>query len=553
MLVEKTNIMIRRILLLITFYFFTTAAFAQASPQGPVGKPKLVVGLVVDQMRWDYLYHFQNRYGNNGFKRLLKEGFSCENTMIPYLPTYTAPGHTCIYTGSVPAIHGVIGNNWFDKEKNAIIYCTDDKSVLPVGGSWRSGLMSPKNMLTTTICDELRLSNNFKSKVFGISLKDRGGILPAGHSANAAYWYDDSTGNWMTSSFYMNNLPGYVVDFNSKKLSDKYLKQNWNTLYPISSYTLSTADDRAYEMRAETEDKPVFPHITEKALLKSNYKELRYSPYGNTMTFDFARTIIDAEKLGSQGVTDFLAMSLSSPDYVGHRFGPNSIEIEDTYLRLDKELGEFLNYLDTKIGKGQYLVFLSSDHGVGHATDFLAEHKMPGGMFKKREFEKILIQRADSLFSIKKVLKYMNNFQLYLDNAAIKASGKEKEVYDYVLNYCQQPEFVQNAFYLKDLYKTNIPEPIAEMAKSGYNVKRSGDIQIFLKPGWFEMWDHAATHGLSAPYDRHIPLLFFGWNIKPGKLYRETYMTDIAPTLAAMLQIQMPNGCVGKVITEVVK
>lgn len=545
--------MLRRSFLLFTFYFFAAAAFAQKPPQGSLGKPKLVVGIVVDQMRWDYLYHFENRYGNSGFKRLLKEGFSCENTMIPYLPTYTAPGHTSIYTGSIPAINGVIGNNWFDKEKNAIVYCTDDKSVLPVGGSWRSGQMSPKNMLTTTICDELRLSNNFKSKVFGISLKDRGGIFPAGHSANAAYWYDDSTGNWMTSSFYMNNLPKYVVDFNAKKISDKLLKQNWNTLYPIGSYTLSTGDDKGYEMKAVTEDKPVFPHMTEKALIKNNYKELRYSPYGNTMTFDFAKTIIDAEQLGSSGVTDFFAMSLSTPDYIGHRFGPNSIEVEDTYLRLDQELGEFLNYLDNKIGKGQYLVFLSSDHGVGHATDFLAENKIPAGMFPKREFEKILMQQVDSIFNIKKVVKYFNNYQLYLDNDAIKASGKEKEVYDFILNYCRAPASVQDAFYIKDMYKSNIPEPVATMMKNGFNAKRSGDIQMYLKPGYFETWDHAATHGLWVPYDRHIPLLFYGWNIKPGKLYREVYMTDIAPTLAAMLQIQMPNGSVGKVITELIK
>ena len=516
-------------------------------------KPKLVVGIVVDQMRWDYLYRFQKRYGISGFKRLLKEGFSCENTMIPYLPTYTAPGHTSIYTGSIPAIHGVIGNNWFEKGTNSITYCSDDKSVLPVGGSWRSGQMSPKNMLTTTICDELRLSNNFQSKVFGISLKDRGAIFPAGHSANAAYWFDDSTSNWMTSSFYMNNLPKYVADFNAKKNADKLLKQNWNTLYPISSYTLSTADDKAYEMKAATEDKPVFPHMTEKALIKNNYKELRYSPYGNTMTFDFAKTIIDAEQLGSRGVTDFFAMSLSSPDYIGHRFGPNSIEIEDTYLRLDKELGEFLNYLDNKFGKGQYLVFLSSDHGVGNATDFLAENKIPGAMFPKRVFEKALIQQLDSIFNIKKGVKYFNNYQLYLDNDAIKTSGKEKEVYDFILNYCRAPESVQDAFYINDMYKSNIPEPVATMMKNGFNTKRSGDIQMYLKPGYFETWDHAATHGLWVPYDRHIPLIFYGWNIKSGKSYRETYMTDITPTLAAMLQIQMPNGCVGKVITEVIK
>ena len=536
-------------------YFFIACCLLPIaySAKAQVSRPKLVVGLVIDQMRWDYLYRFQDRYGNTGFKRLLKEGFSCENTMIPYLPTYTAPGHTCIYTGSVPAIHGIIGNNWYVREKNDSIYCTDDKSVLPVGGSWSSGRMSPKNMLTTTICDELRLSNNFQSRTFGIALKDRGGIFPAGHSANAAYWFDDSTGNWMTSSFYMNSLPKYVNDFNDKQLPKKYLLQNWNTLYPIASYNLSTPDEEDYEMFAETESKGVFPHLTEKALIKNKFKELRYSPYGNTMTLDFAKTIIDAEQLGSRGVTDFFAMSFSSTDYIAHRFGPNSIEVEDTYLRLDKELGEFLDYLDNKIGKGGYLVFLTADHGAAHVPEFLAKNKIPGGEFSVKEFRRILIKQVDSVFQIKKVVKYLNNFQLYLDNDAIKASGKEKEVYDFILDYCRKPEFVQEAFYLKDMYKMNIPEPIAGMIKNGYNANRSGDLHIILKPAWFEIWDHAATHGLWSPYDSHIPLVFYGWNIKPGKTNRETYMTDIAPTIAAMLKIQMPNGCVGKVIGEVIK
>ena len=216
--------MLRRSFLLFTFYFFAAAAFAQTA------KPKLVVGLVIDQMRWDYLYRFNALYGEGGFKRMLKEGFSSENNFIPFVPTYTGVGHTGIYTGSVPALTGIVGNNWFDKTTGKAVYCTDDSTVSTIGNSGKAGKMSPANLWVTTITDELRLSNNFKSKVIGIALKDRGSILPAGHSANAAYWFDDSTGNWMTSSFYMKNLPDYVNEFNTKQLAKKYLQQNWNTL-----------------------------------------------------------------------------------------------------------------------------------------------------------------------------------------------------------------------------------------------------------------------------------------------------------------------------------
>lgn len=528
--------------------FLTVFSVKAQSP-----RPKLVVGIVVDQMRWDYLYHFQSRYGETGFKRLLKDGFSCEQTMIPYLPTYTAPGHTCIFTGSVPAIHGIVGNNWYRRGKGDTVYCSDDKTVSPVGGSFKSGMMSPLNLLATTIGDELRLSNNFQSKVFGVALKDRGSIFPAGRSANGAYWYDDSTGNWMTSSWYMDQLPDYVRDFNAKQLSRKYLQQNWNTLYPISSYVLSTADNMPYELHSKYETLPVFPHLSEKALLKQDYKEMRYVAAGNTLTVDFARTVIEGEDLGRRGVTDFFEMSFSSTDYIGHRYGVNSIELEDTYLRLDKELGDFLNWLDARFGKGQYLVFLSADHGAQNAPDFMNEHKIAAGVFDYQEFRTTLNSELDSIYKIKKAVTYFNNFQLYLDTAAINASPNAADVYNHVRKYCYRHDWVQEAFYLRDLNNVLLPNFMATMVKNGYNSSRSGDLQIICKPGWFESGDHASTHGVPLAYDRHIPLLFFGWNIKPGKLYREVYMTDIAPTICALLQIQMPNGNVGKVITELAK
>ncbi|HMC98797.1 MAG TPA: alkaline phosphatase family protein, partial [Ferruginibacter sp.] len=284
---------------------------------------------MIDQMRWDYLYRFNSLYGETGFKRLIKDGFSAENTFLPYVPTYTAVGHTCVYTGSVPAISGIVGNNWFDKTTGKNVYCTDDSTVSTVGSNSRAGKMSPDNLWVTTVTDELRLSNNFKSKVIGIALKDRGSILPAGHSANGAYWYD--AGKWITSSYYMNALPGWVDEFNAKDMAGAFMKQDWNTLLPINRYDQSTEDFKTYEYSIKGEKTVTFPHLLSAIPDSIKYESFRTTPFGNSFTFEFAKAAIQNENLGNNSVPDFLTVSISSTDYVGHAFGPNSIEIEDTY------------------------------------------------------------------------------------------------------------------------------------------------------------------------------------------------------------------------------
>ncbi|MCW3094125.1 MAG: nucleotide pyrophosphatase [Ferruginibacter sp.] len=517
------------------------------SPHHPM--PKLVVGIVIDQMRWDYLYRFSGLYGAEGFKRMLNQGFSCENTQIPYMPTYTAPGHTCVYTGSVPAIHGIVGNNWFDRTINANVYCTDDSTVTTVGSSSDAGKMSPQNMWTTTITDELRLSNNFKSKVIGIALKDRGAILPAGHSANAAYWYDN--GKWITSSYYMNQLPGWVNQVNAKDLPSVYMSKDWNTLLPIDKYDLSTADDKPYEGGIRGEKTVTFPHKTS-LINAEKYEAFKFTPYAATYTFEFAKKAIENEKLGAGTVTDFLAVSISSTDYIGHSFGPNSIEAEDAYLRLDKDIADFLQYLDATLGKGNYLTFLTADHGAAHVPAFLAEHKIPAGTVSDDAIRQELNQVIDEKFGVKNGVLSLQNYQVYLNTDEISRQQKDlAEVTKTVISRLKQKPFIVNAVETEALSGASLPDPQKKMFLNGYNPKRSGNIVFTFKPGYFDGAGKGTTHGLWNPYDAHIPLLFFGWNVKHGKTNRETYMTDISATVAAMLQIQMPNGCVGKVIEEV--
>jgi predicted AlkP superfamily pyrophosphatase or phosphodiesterase len=540
-------------LLIIFSISINTLAQKNTTTNTTASKPKIVVGIVIDQMRWDYLYRYSNRYSSGGFKRLQKNGFSFENTFIPYVPTYTAVGHTCIYTGAVPATNGIVGNNWYEKTIRKNMYCTEDSTVQGVGNNDIAGKMSPRNLWATTITDELRLSNNFASKVLGIALKDRGAILPAGHSANAAYWYDDKTGKWITSNYYMDALPTWVNNFNAKDEAGKMMNKDWNTLFPISTYTQSTADDKPYEADLPGTKSHTFPYALS-AITATKYNSFKFTPYAATFTFNFAKEAIANEKLGAGNATDFLAVSISSTDYMGHTFGPNSVEAEDTYLRLDKDLADFLNYLDTKMGKDNYLVFLSADHGAAHVPGFLEEHNIPGAVFSESILAKELNTMVEDSFGIKKVVMNLQNYQVYIDIDLIKAQGKNvNDVKELIMHTLKTKSFITNVFDIEKLAATTLAEPMKTMLTNGYSPSRSGDIQFVVKPGYFDGSNKGTTHGLWNPYDAHIPLLFFGWGIKAGKTNRETYMTDIAPTLAALLHIQMPSGCVGKVLGEVVK
>ncbi len=520
-----------------------------------IQRPKLVVGIVIDQMRWDYLYRFNPVYkANGGFKRLLGEGFSCDNTLIPYTPTVTACGHTCVYTGSVPAIHGIAGNNWFDNQTMKTVYCSEDKTVNGVGGKTvEDGQMSPRNMLTTTICDELRLATNFKSKVIGVALKDRGSILPAGHSANAAYWYEGKSGNFITSTYYMNALPEWVNKFNDRKLVDSLYKLNWNIALPKDVYAqYATADEKSYEGKPFGADAKAFPYDLTK-FVEKDYSKISSTPYGNTLTVEMAKAAVLAENLGKGAATDFLAVSFSSPDYIGHSFGPNSWEMVDDYVRLDEELGRLFSFLDASVGKNQYTVFLTADHAVAHVPGFMKENKLPGGVLEGLN-AKDLNSKLKAKFGTDNLVASMMNDQIYLNHGKLDSAKLDEEpVKEWIIQYVKKNEAVTNAFATADIMTTPINKTLREMLANGFNPRRSGDIQMILKPGYIEGGATGTTHGAWYPYDAHIPLVFYGWGIKKGKTNRETYMTDIAATVAALLHIQMPSGTVGKVIEDVMK
>ncbi len=525
------------------------------SAQKLTKKPKLVVGIVVDQMRFDYLTRFDAQFGDDGFKRLIKDGFECRNNHFNYVPTYTGPGHTSIYTGTTPANHGIISNNWYDKFEKADVYCAGDSSVASVGVDGPAGQMSPHRMLTTTITDQNRLHTQMRGKTIGVSLKDRGAILPAGHTANAAYWFEGGKdGKWISSSFYMDELPKWVEQFNASEKAEDYLKE-WNTLKPIATYIESGDDLNNYEGGFRGKETATFPYDLKKlAPENGGYTILKSTPFGNNLTTDFAIEALDAEALGQDEDTDFLTVSYSATDYVGHNFGVNSKEVEDMYVRLDLDLERLLNALDEKVGKGNYTVFLTADHGAVNVPAYLSDRKIPAGYFDNRAFAEALDQELAAQYGEVDLIENISNFQVFFNYESLEKGEIEPEVLQKkIAHFALQYEAINKVYTRAELNQTDYTSGVAALIQKGFNQKRSGDVFLVLDPGVISYSRTGSTHGSAFSYDTHAPLLFYGAGIKSGKTYEQTLIPDIAPTIAALLGIEFPNGTTGKVITQVLE
>lgn len=517
--------------------------------------PKLVVGIVVDQMKQEYLLRFKDKFGEEGFKRMIKGGFMARNAHYNYIPTYTGPGHASIYTGTTPSQHGIIANNWYSRPLGRSVYCAGDTGVSAVGGTERSGKISPRNLMTSTITDELKLTTNFRAKIVGVAIKDRGAALPAGHVADGAYWYDSNTGTFMTSTYYMEELPAWVERFNEKKLPTHYLEQTWNTVLPIDQYTESLPDDNPYENTFKSKDQPVFPYNLEQ-LSKENwgYSLLRTTPFGNTLTLDFALAAIEGEGMGKDDITDFLTLSFSSTDYIGHFFGPNSIELEDTYIRLDRELARLFRYLDEEIGKDEYVVFLSADHGVVANPQFLADRGLPGGYIDGEKIGRVLRERLRKQLGDGEWIENISNYQVFLDRALLRERGIDlRKAQRIAAEAALQIEELVDAYPAAAIANTAFPDALRTSLQNGYHRKRSGDVLVLAKPGYLtgKPGDMGTSHGTGYAYDTHIPVIFYGKGVPQGSTVRKVNITDIAPTLSMLLGISLPASVSGEPITEI--
>lgn len=517
--------------------------------------PKLVVGIVIDQMRYDYLTRFYNHFGTDGFKRLVEQGFNCKNNHFNYSPTSTGPGHASIYTGTTPSIHGVIGNNWYDKEADIDVYCSSDDSFASVGTTTSAGQMSPHRMTVTTITDELRLNTQMRGKTIAIALKDRGAVLPGGHTANAAYWFHGADeGKWITSSYYMAQLPKWVVDFNASGTTQSY-KKAWTTLKNIGEYMESGADANAYEGLFDGETTPTFPHSTAALLDKTkDFEIIKATPFGNSLTTDFAIEALQQEGLGTDEITDFLAISYSSTDYVGHKYGVNSKEVQDTYLRLDEDLARLLKALDKRVGEGEYTLFLTADHAAIDVPAYLKDQKIPAGYVDNTATKKKLSAFLKYKYGTEAIVKNYSNYQLFLDHDIIRSSDLElAQVEADIAQEFLRYDAVDRVYTADQMRKNAYTSGIPYILQNGYNQKRSGDILVVLKPNFISYSRTGSTHGSPQIYDTHTPLLFYGKGIRKGSTVNRTEIPDIAPTISALLGISFPNGANGRPITTVLE
>ena len=499
-------------------------------------KPKLIVGIVVDQMRFDYIYRFWDDYGDNGFKRLINEGHFFRNCQFGYVPTYTGPGHASIFTGTTPAIHGIIANDWYDKNSGEYIYCTGDNKMNLIGFSKQNttvsgdGKMSPHHMLTTTFGDELKLFNT-NSKVIGVSLKDRGAILPAGHSANAAYWMGDD-GKWITSSFYMQSLPDYIQKINDRNDVQKYLKGEWKF------------------------GKDGVSHNLDSIFAQKGNSGIKRTPFGNSILKDLAIEIFKNEKLGQRENTDILTVSFSSTDYVGHQYGPHAAEIKDTYIRLDKDIEEIIKMIDKKVGFKNSIIFITADHGVVSEPQELLRRNIPAGYFDEMTMKKEISDYLKTIYGDGDWMKNYSNNHLFLNHDLIEEKNiNMQEIQRKCAKFFLKYKWVKNTYTAIQLNENEYQNSFHSLVQRGYNQKRSGDVIVSLQTGWLKVYwrKGGTTHGSCFSYDTHVPLIFWGGDIPQGKTDRKVNIRDIAPTISNILGISYPNGCTGNPLSEITK
>lgn len=543
-----------QLLLLLLLATVGHAQLLKTTPKASeVSKPKLVIGIVIDQMRMEYLYRFSSDFSENGFKRIMNGGFVFHNAHYNYMPTYTAPGHASVYTGTTPATHGIVGNEWFSRSQGKDVYCTDDASVKLLGnGDAKEGEMSPKNLQATTITDELKLGTNFKGKVIGMSLKDRGAILPAGHFADWAFWFS-KTGSFISSTFYGEKLPDWVNQFNNEKKYLQYIQQGWNLSRPATAYNESDPDDSPYETKMFGVEKPVFPYNLKAMYDKNDAGILRATPFGNDLLADFAMRAIEKENLGKDDITDFLTVSFSSTDYVGHYMGPRSMELQDTYLRLDQTLANFLTYLDLNIGKNNYVLFVTADHACAENGKFLHNSKYNVTNIESKEIKKAIKKFSTDTYGDDFVLDY-SNFNLFFDKKKLTEKGLElPKIKKSFKTFLKTQEQVKRVYSEEEILANTGADYYLNMIAKGYDANEDGDLVILDKPGYIEYGAVGTSHGTPYAYDTHAPLLFYGWGIPKGESHEKKLITQIAPSMAQKLKITFPNGSESEVLEELFK
>lgn len=552
---SKMNQILVPVLVSIFSLNFSSCSLNSKASSSDLDKPKLVVSIVVDQMRFDNLDKYNGSYSDNGFKRLIREGFNLKNNHFNYVPTVTGPGHASISTGSTPKTHGIAGNNWFDKKTRKDVYCTTDLDYENLGGNAYSAKMSPNNLLVETLGDLNRIENDMNSKTISIAIKDRGSILMGGKKANAAYWfYGKDKGEWVSSKYYMQELPDWVNSFNNSGFISTYIRE-WNTLYDINSYNESRSDDNKFEKSFKGDPSVTFPYDLNKLKdLNDGYDMLKETPFGNSLTTDFAIEAISNEKLGKDQYTDVLTISYSSTDYIGHNFGVDAKETQDAYLRLDLEIERLLNFLDIHVGKNEYTLFLTADHGAAKIPAYLNSIGVKSQNIEEGTVKNILNDVLFKSFGSNQLISKIMNSQIYLNDNTINSLNLNLDIIEkIIINTLSQLDFIDKVYTSNEIINGNFESGYELLIQNGYNIPRSGDIIFKLKENVISYGNKGTTHGSGYSYDTHVPLIFFGKKIVQGESNVKTKITDIAPTIAKLLGLKKLSDSTGEVLDFVIK
>ncbi|MFN6176192.1 MAG: alkaline phosphatase family protein [Flavobacteriales bacterium] len=541
--------------------FSAGAVVSAACAQAPTWQhpPKLVVGIVVDQMRTDYLYRYWNNFGEGGFKRLVGQGAFLRDAHFDYAPTQTGPGHASVYTGTTPAHHGIVANDMFVRSTGAGLYCVQDDRASGVGGGGYKGQRSPFNLLSSTIADEMERRFDGRSRTIGIAMKDRSSILPIGRTGDAAYWFfEGADGHFATSTWYMQELPQWVKEFNAQGLAARYLSGTWDLLLPIERYHQVLPDDNPYEEPLMGATKATLP-VDLKALFEANGRNtalLRFVPGSNTITTDMAIAAMIGESLGKDEVPDLLAVSYSAPDELGHNVGPRALELEDMYLRLDRELARLFGALDEQVGKGRYTVFLTADHAAVDVPEYLKDQRASAGYVDMPELVANVNGALSARFGTGNWVRKRVKEQLFLNDSLVTARQLDPAIVQRVAaDALLKDPAIAEALTASDLVRSTYPTGIRNMVQRGFMPQRSGDVCFVLRPsyspGWSGMVKQGTDHGAPWNYDTHVPLLFYGQGVSPGEVLHRTSITDIAPTVCMLLGMTMPDASTGRVLEEV--
>lgn len=546
----------QNLIILVFFSFFILPGLTTLHAQDQFNKPpKLVVGIVIEEMRYEMLLRYWDSFGENGFKKIINQGAFCTQTHHNYLITQNGVGQASIVTGTYPYHHGIISDSWYNRLTDKTIGCADESKFNLINGQISLGNYSPKNIMSSTIGDELKLATNDSSKVISISLNPVSAVISGGRLADYAFWFNHHDGGWITSNYYSATLPMWVKEFNAKGFQDVYMRKNWASMYSLNNnYKNSLPDNSDFEI-GFSNYRYTFPYDLSYLRNRSgNFKYLKYTPFGNTYTKDFAVSVVVNEDLGKDSFTDFLSISFSATNYSGELFGPRSVEIEDIFLRLDKDIEHLISFLDDEIGLENTLIYITSDRGVSDVPEYLISKKQNAGVFDRDKAVTLLNSYLSILYRDGEWIKSYYSRQIYFNQQLVDETGVDlNELQNKVANFMVQFNGVANALPASIINSTNFESGINQKIQNSFHQKRSGDVIINLEPGWIEKDGNVTKSGSGYEYDTHVPLIWYGWRVKPIRIDEPTEIIDIAPTISWILKITSPNASVGNPIFEIIE